>query len=85
MSLDTYSQSATDDNLMNHEAWHAKNSDFSFVIGGELSTFFKAKDTTKPMIMKVCFLGLCLVPIMNQTQGPVRNREIILNMATERL
>lgn len=33
---------------MNHEAWHAKNSDFSFAIGGELRTFFKAKDTTKP-------------------------------------
>lgn len=32
---------------MNLKAWHAKNSDFSFAIGGVLSTFFKTKDTTK--------------------------------------
>lgn len=28
-------------------ACQAKNSDFSFAIGEELSTFFKVKDTTK--------------------------------------
>lgn len=33
---------------MNHEAGRAKNYDFSFAIGRELSAFFKSKDTTKP-------------------------------------